>query len=89
MSDLQWKIEDGRLFYLWKRHAPPDKWCEVSGVEAAAILLADRAATQEKCAQVADDIANEYLCEVKPVRAEKGCWAVASAIRSLNLETGK
>ena len=84
-ADLQWKIEDG---FLWvqRSHGGLGKfWVPAESAEAAPILQSAILATQEKCAQVAQNYGHgEFVSTMR----SKTAYDIASAIRSLNLETG-
>lgn len=98
MSDLQWKIEDddkGPWPVLKTWNAIESVWETVNASEAAIILLAGRAATQEKCAQWHEEKFKIAAERAKTAASEEDREAYAddaqfhmvsaSAIRSLNL----
>lgn len=85
MSDLQWKIEGGRLFYReWSG------WSPCTARYAATILQSAILSTQEKCAQVAelgptyDGLGPDPGWHPDSMYGQVG-KDIASAIRSLNL----
>lgn len=85
MSDLEWKIEDGRLWVERTGEGYRAWWDPATADEAAAILQS----VMEKCAQVADSHVAQHDGSGYPPGLKSALKlegrSIASAIRSLQI----
>lgn len=86
MSDLEWKIEDGRLLVRGGDDKSGDKWWGVATTrQAARILQCVIASTKEQCAREADAVARDKRCHDFEGITKGTAQGIAERIRSLQI----